>query len=168
MTVETDLQQIAVQEDVLRFDAFDLTTAWELGKLLRDMAEKDALAVAIDVHLHAMPAFYCALPGSTADNANWVRRKRNLTLRLFQSSYRIGLTMAEKGSSIEEKLALPTADFAAHGGSFPIIVNGTGCIGAVTVSGLPQRDDHNLVVEALALLLVKDADALRLQGVHPL
>jgi uncharacterized protein (UPF0303 family) len=59
-------------------------------------------------------------------------------------------------------------DFAAHGGSFPIIVRGTGCIGAVTVSGLPQRDDHNLVVEALALLLVKDVDALRLQGPHPL
>jgi len=168
MTVGTDLQQIEEQEAALRFDAFDLATAWELGKLLRDMAEKDSLAVAIDVHLHAMPAFYAALPGSTADNASWIRRKRNLTLRLFQSSYRIGLTMAAKGSSIEEKLGLATADFAGHGGSFPILVKGTGCIGAVTVSGLPQRDDHNLVVEALALLLVKDAEALRLQGPHPL
>jgi uncharacterized protein (UPF0303 family) len=29
-------------------------------------------------------------------------------------------------------------------------------------SGLPQRDDHNLVVEALCLELKKDHDALRL------
>jgi uncharacterized protein (UPF0303 family) len=32
----------------------------------------------------------------------------------------------------------------------------------VTVSGLPQRDDHNLVVEALCALLIKDFAALRL------
>ena len=48
------------------------------------------------------------------------------------------------------------------GPSFPISVKGTGCIGAVTVSGLPQRDDHNLAVEALALMLAKDLDTLRL------
>ena len=39
---------------------------------------------------------------------------------------------------------------SSHGGSFPLHVAGVGCVGAVTVSGLPQRDDHALVVEALA------------------
>ena len=37
-----------------------------------------------------------------------------------------------------------------------------GIVGSVTVSGLPQRDDHNLVVEALCALLGKDFAALRL------
>ena len=43
--------------------------------------------------------------------------------------------------------------FAAHGGAFPILVRGTGCIGTVAVSGLPQLEDHRLVVETLEQLL---------------
>ena len=43
--------------------------------------------------------------------------------------------------------------FAAHGGSFPITVRDVGVIGTVTVSGLPQAQDHALVVEALQTFL---------------
>lgn len=162
MAIDQDIERIAEQEKVLVFDRFDLATGWELGSLLRQMATERGLGVAIDVRLHSMPAFYAALPGSTADNEGWVRRKRNLVLRFFQSSYAIGRKLAQQNSTLEEKFGLSSADYAAHGGSFPITVKGVGCIGAVTVSGLPQREDHNLVVEALARMLEKDISALRL------
>jgi uncharacterized protein (UPF0303 family) len=42
------------------------------------------------------------------------------------------------------------ADYAAHGGGFPIVLRGTGLIGTVVASGLPQREDHAMVVAALA------------------
>lgn len=162
LTIEQDLTRISEQEQALRFSRFDAATAWELGSLLRNMAIERGLAVAIDVHLHAMPAFYCALPGTTADNASWVRRKRAVALRFFTSSYGIGLKLSHQQTTIEEKYGLTAADYATHGGSFPIFVEGTGCIGAVTVSGLPQREDHNIVVEALCRTLGKDYAALRL------
>jgi uncharacterized protein (UPF0303 family) len=162
--IEDDLARIALQEEALQFKAFNLTTAWELGALLCRMAQERQLGVAIDIQLHSMPAFFVALPGSTADNTSWVRRKRNTVLRLFRSSYATGLTLASQHTTLEEKLGLPSADYAAHGGSFPIVVSGTGCIGAVTVSGLPQRDDHNIVVEALATLLARDWQSLRLSA----
>ena len=152
MTIDHDLSRIAAQEEMLRFDAFDLSTAWVLGKLLYDLASERRLGVAIDISLHGMPVFYVALQGSTPDNAHWIRRKRSMVLRYFRSSYASGLELKKAEKTIEDN-GLSPADFAPHGGSFPITVIGTGCIGAVTVSGLPQRDDHNLVVEALALML---------------
>jgi uncharacterized protein (UPF0303 family) len=43
--------------------------------------------------------------------------------------------------------------YAAHGGSFPINITGSGLIGTATVSGLPQAADHALVVEAIERFL---------------
>jgi uncharacterized protein (UPF0303 family) len=57
---------------------------------------------------------------------------------------------------------LSLADYAVHGGSFPIRVNGAGVTGSVTVSGVPQRADHELVVEALCAVLGKDYGHLAL------
>jgi len=42
---------------------------------------------------------------------------------------------------------------AAHGGAFPVIVRDVGVVGAVTVSGLPQEEDHRLVVQVLRKFL---------------
>ena len=162
MTIEEDMAKIAEQEKALVFDRFDLTTAWDLGSLLRHMSVERGLSVVIDVRLHSMSAFYTALAGTTADNENWVRRKRNLVFRFFQSSYAIGRKLELQGDTVESRYGIPAADHAPHGGSFPIKVAGVGCIGAVTVSGLPQREDHNMVVEALARMTGKDISTLRL------
>ena len=162
MAIEEDIARITEQERSLVFDRFDLGTAWDLGSLLRHMATERGFGVAIDVRLHSMPAFYAALTGSSPDNESWVRRKRDIVLRFFQSSYLIGRKLAQQDATLESRFGLSSADYAAHGGSFPIAVTGVGCIGAVTVSGLPQREDHNLVVEALSRLLGTDISTCRL------
>jgi uncharacterized protein (UPF0303 family) len=41
-------------------------------------------------------------------------------------------------------------------------VKGAGIVGSVTVSGLPQRGDHELVVEALCAILGRDYGELKL------
>lgn len=163
MNIDKDLARIARQEQELQFESFDLDTAWELGSLLRKMAAERKLGVVIDITLFSMQVFYAALDGATPDNPNWVRRKRNTVFRLFKSSYATGRELAKAQTNLQAKLGLADADYAAHGGSFPIAVKGTGCIGAVTVSGLPQREDHNMVVEALSALLGKDHGALKLE-----
>ena len=162
MAIEEDLARIALQEQELQFDRFDPDTAWQLGSLLRKIAEERKLGVVIDITLFSMPLFFAALEGATPDNPNWVRRKRACVFRFFKSSYAVGLSLAKQETTLWAKFGLDDADYAAHGGSFPITVKGTGVIGAVTVSGLPQRDDHIVVVEALATLLGKDVSALQL------
>jgi uncharacterized protein (UPF0303 family) len=39
--------------------------------------------------------------------------------------------------------------YAAHGGAFPILIRSVGPVGVVVVSGLPQVEDHRMVVAAL-------------------
>lgn len=162
MPISEDLARVALQEQQLQFSSFDEETAWRLGCRLRAVAVERGLVLVIDIHRHAQPLFYAALPGTTPDNAEWVRRKSNVVFRFQRSSYAVGLEMEQKQSSLEERYGLPLADYAAHGGSFPIRVRGAGFVGAVTVSGLPQREDHSLVVEALCAELGVGHEPLRL------
>jgi uncharacterized protein (UPF0303 family) len=54
---------------------------------------------------------------------------------------------------MEARHGLLLADYAAHGGGFPVVLRGTGLVGTVVASGLPQREDHALVVAVMAEVL---------------
>jgi uncharacterized protein (UPF0303 family) len=153
LSLSDDIERLTLQEQRLRFRAFDETTAWQIGSKLRDMGEARKLPIVIDIRLTNRQLFYSALAGSTPDNPDWVRRKSNVVLRYLKCSYRMGRELALKDDTLDQDRGVSTLDFAPHGGSFPIHVEGAGIIGAITVSGLPQRDDHNLVVEVLATFL---------------
>ncbi|OYQ40320.1 hypothetical protein CHU94_13565 [Rhodoferax sp. TH121] len=152
MTIATDLDRLALQEQRLQFDAFDQTTAWTLGSTLKALCEAASVALAIEVRLSKETVFYYAMPGTGPTNADWARRKRNTVELLHTSSYAMGLKLEQEKSSLEAKQGLPLRDYATHGGSFPIRVRGVGVVGVVTVSGIPQREDHAMVVQALATL----------------
>lgn len=157
-----DLEQIGMQERELQLPRLDAETAWQLGLRLRTMAAERGLAVVIDVRRFGQPLFYAAMDGTTPDNPEWVRRKSNVVARFHSSSYAAGLKEKIKKQTLLESQALPVEDYATHGGSFPLAVIGAGVVGSVTVSGLPQRADHELVIEALCGLLGKNYADLRL------
>lgn len=157
-----DLRHVAEQEALLQFAAFNESSAWALGRCLYELASSRDHAVLIDIRRFNQTLFHAALPGTTPDNAEWVRRKSNVVARFFRSSYGVGLYLQQQKATLQEKQGLPLSDFSPHGGSFPLSVHGTGVIGSVTVSGLPQRLDHELVVEALCQQLGMDYAAVRL------
>jgi uncharacterized protein (UPF0303 family) len=164
MTIDQDLEKIALQEKRLQFKQFDSEVAWALGSALKAAAEKRGVAVAIDIHLNGHQLFSYAMPGTTPDNADWIRRKRNVVKRYHRSSYAIGLTHQRAQTTLQAKTGLDPKDYAPHGGCFPIILAGTGCVGTITVSGLPQRDDHNLVVAVLQEYLHLESEDLALRA----
>jgi uncharacterized protein (UPF0303 family) len=149
VSIEHDLERIALQEKRLQFKHFDARVAWELGCALKAAAERRNVAVAMDIQLSGQALFSYAMPGTTPDNWEWVRRKRNVVMRYHRSSYAIGLKHERDRTTLHEKTGLELKDYAPHGGCFPILLEGTGCVGTITVSGLPQRDDHALVVAVL-------------------
>lgn len=152
MDHERDLARIALQEARLVFARFGADTAWTLGTRLKAMAEARGAGLAIAVRIARRDAFFYAMPGSTPANADWVRRKCNTVELLARSSYGATIAPPRDGQGIAQRMGLDLRDYAFAGGAFPITLEGAGPIGAVAVSGLPQREDHAIVVEALAAL----------------
>ncbi|MFZ1873409.1 heme-degrading domain-containing protein [Serratia sp. D1N4] len=153
MSIEDDLHALAMQETALTFHHFDHAAAWELGMALKAAAEQHHLAIAIEIQLAGQTLFYYAMQGTTPDNADWVRRKRNVVNHFHKSSYAVGLRLQQRQVSLEERYGLSVRDYAAYGGAFPIRLAGVGCIGTIALSGSPQHEDHNLLVDTLAQFL---------------
>jgi uncharacterized protein (UPF0303 family) len=164
VSIDQDLERIALQEKRLRFKHFDSEVAWAIGSALKAAAEKRKVSVAIDIQLNGHTLFSHAMGGTTPDNWEWIRRKRNVVLRYHHSSYAIGLKHERERTTLHEKSGLDVKDYAAHGGCFPILLEGTGCVGTITVSGLPQREDHALVVSVLQNYLNMTGEDLALDS----
>ena len=162
MGLSEDLEKIALQESELVLPQLDAETAWQLGLLLRKMSVERGHAVVIDVRRFGQPLFYAAMDGTTPDNVEWVRRKSNVVARFHRSSYAVGLREKQKGQTIYESQGLSLSDYATHGGSFPLRVAGAGIVGSTTVSGLPMRQDHELVIEALCAVIGRSYAELKL------
>ncbi|GGW29753.1 heme-degrading domain-containing protein [Streptomyces xantholiticus] len=143
------VDEIVEQERRLTLRRFTYSDAWALGSMLVEMAHLREAPVAIDIRRGAQQLFHAALPGSSADNDAWIDRKRRVVERYGESSYLVGARHRAKGTTFEESSRLDPDRYAAHGGSFPITLAGAGVVGSVTVSGLPQAEDHAMVVEAL-------------------
>ena len=153
MTPDQDLLIIDEQEKLLECSSFNAESAWALGSLLREAALQTGVGSSVEIEIAGQLLFACATPGATPGQANWIRRKRNTVHHFARSTYAVGRKLEREGATLTGKHALPEADYVAHGGGFPIVLRGTGPVGSVIFSGLPQRRDHNVVVEALATLL---------------
>lgn len=162
MAVTEDLAKIAVQEKKMVLPRVDDDVAWRIGTRVRELALARNHAVVIDVRRFGQLLFYSSLAGGTPNNAEWIRRKQNVVARFLRSSYAMGLEMRQQKASLAERHGLPATEYAANGGSFPLIAASAGVVGAVTVSGLTEREDHELVVEALCLETGQEYSLLRL------
>jgi uncharacterized protein (UPF0303 family) len=162
MGVAEDIAKIAEQEAKLVFASFDEAAAFAIGSAIRERGLREKFPIIVDIRSWDRPLFYAALPGSTADNANWARRKRNVVQNFLKSTYRMVLEQQRPDRTFKPGAGLASADYVLAGGGFPIIVEGAGVIGVIAVSGLPERQDHGVVVEALAKHLGLDAQALAL------
>lgn len=144
------LQRLLRQEDVLQFAEFSNETAFDVGMRLVEAARRERKPITIDICRNGQQLFHCALAGTAADNDEWIKRKNRVVNRFGHSSFYMGQRYASKGTTIQESALLDPTEYAAHGGAFPVIVKGAGVVGTITVSGLPQQEDHEFVTRTLA------------------
>jgi uncharacterized protein (UPF0303 family) len=63
----------------------------------------------------------------------------------------MGMKIASRDIGIEQ-YGICFGEYSLHGGAVPIVLRGTGLVGALAVSGLDQEEDHRMAAEALAAL----------------
>ncbi len=147
------LKDLLQQEEEIQFKSFDNDMAFKVGSALLDAARSKGKSVTIDIARNGQQLFHFAMPGTSRDNDVWVQRKNNVVNRFGHSSYYMGISLQSKGQTMEEKYLISSSEFAAHGGAFPLIIKDVGVVGTITVSGLPQEEDHELVITTLRKLL---------------
>ena len=147
------LRHLRQQEEDVQFASFSNDTALEVGMALVRAAREKGKAVTVDISRGGQQLFHFAMAGTSIDNGEWVKRKNRVVNRFGHSSYYMGISLKSAGQTIEEKYLLPESEYAPHGGAFPLIIKGVGVVGTVTVSGLPQEEDHELVLSTLKQFL---------------
>ena len=155
MAAADDIAVIKNQEQELVLPAFDEHVAFALGSSIYQRATAEGLSLVVDIRTWDRQMFFAAMPGTSADNAEWVRRKINTVRRFQKASYRL---VVERGGDamFSEIVNAPAADYVIAGGGFPLRVVGAGIIGSLTISGLPGRSDHGVAVDALCDYLGRD------------
>lgn len=153
MSNETSMQELLKLEEEVVFTKFTNEMAVEVGMHLYETARKLGKSITIDIVRHGQCLFHLAMQGTSADNEEWIRRKNNVVSRFGHSSFYISTLVRESGKRFEDIFEVSIADYAPHGGAFPILIKDVGVVGTVTVSGLTQEEDHAMAVEALRSFL---------------
>ena len=149
------LTELAAQEEELQLRSLTNDDAWALGAALVARAQDGRLPVAIEISRHSHQLFHAAMTGATPDNDAWIARKAATVHRFGHSSLYVGQRSREAGTTFEEQFGLDPQQYVAHGGGFPLLVRDVGPVGVVVVSGLPQVEDHAMVVAALRDLVAQ-------------
>ncbi len=147
------LETLAQHENNLQFTVFTNETALELGLRLVAAAKRDGKAVMVDICRNGQQLFHYAMPGMTTHNADAIRRKNNVVRRFGHSSWYVGTSYLARNTSFEERTKFDPREFAVDGGGFPLIIKNVGVVGTISISGLPQAEDHALIVNELMSFL---------------
>lgn len=152
MSADAWLIRLEAEHFALDLPRFDRGDAWRLGSAIAQRALEELHPVAIDVRTASGILFHASMPGATADNDEWVRRKAATALRFETSTALLEARVAAGGRDMFEPGWLDPAEYAVAGGAVPVRVIGVGVVAVATVSGLPSAEDHELVVQALTEL----------------
>ena len=149
MTIQQRIAQMEKEEQELQFTSFTNDTALQLGLIIVEEARQTGKRITVDITREGQRLFLHAMEGTVAENEDWIRRKNNVVNHFGSSSWHVALQLQNEGTTLEKRDELPFADYVGAGGGFPLFVIGEGQVGTITVSGLPDQEDHDLLISAL-------------------
>ena len=148
-TGDYSTKELLQQEEELALSSFTNEDAIGLGQELLKLALDQKAPVIVQVRIGEQIIFHSALTGSSSENDWWINRKYRVVEKFKHSSMYVRVSFEEKNQSFEEDSGLDNELYAAHGGGFPISVTDIGMVGVALVSGLPQVEDHKMIIKGL-------------------
>lgn len=130
-------------------ERFTNRIALEMGMAIIELARKRDARIGVSIQRLNQTIFEFIDDGLPADKHNWIRRKVNTAIHFEESTLAVKHDLEKMGKTLEGNFGLNSADYIAKGGSIPIMVKNAGLIGTITVTGLKDVDDHQLIVDAL-------------------
>lgn len=128
---------------------FDNRIALEMGLAIINLAKNRNQHIAVQIERLNHTVFLFVDDSLPADKHHWLRRKANTAKHFGESSLSVKCDLQQGDMTLSETFALDEKEYLATGGAIPIFVENAGMIGVVTVSGLADTEDHEIIVEAL-------------------
>lgn len=133
----------------IELDTFSNSIAMDMGVRIVELARSRNQAIAVEISRLNQSVFLYVEDGLPADKHNWLRRKANVAKNFEESSLAVRHTLEKRAMSLEKPFGLDEKDYIAKGGSIPVFVKNAGLIATITVSGLRDFEDHDIIIEAL-------------------
>ena len=133
----------------IELDSFSNSMALDMGLRIIELAKTREQQVAVEISRLNHTVFLYIDDNLTIDKHNWLRRKANVAKQFEESSLSVKNDLQNGNMTLEKTFGLDEKDFLAKGGSIPIFVKSAGMIAIITVSGLHDEKDHDIIIEAL-------------------
>ncbi|SMP53457.1 heme-degrading domain-containing protein [Anoxynatronum buryatiense] len=133
----------------IELEEFTNKLALDMGLEIIELAKLRNQHIAIEINRLNHTVFLFVDDTLSADKHNWLRRKANVAMLFEESSLNVKTDLEDGNMSLEDTFALEGKQYVAKGGSIPIFVHNAGMVGTITVSGLKDVEDHQIIIDAL-------------------
>ncbi|OPB95776.1 heme-degrading domain-containing protein [Elizabethkingia occulta] len=133
----------------IELDSFSNRIAFDMGVKIIDLAKSRNQHIAVEVCRLNQTVFLYVDDTLPVDKHNWLRRKANISRQFEESSLSVKKDLKDGNMTLEKTFGLDEKDFLAKGGAIPVFIKNGGMIAVITVSGLHDEEDHNIIIEAL-------------------
>ncbi len=134
----------------IELEQFSNKLALQMGLAVVELAKSRDQHIGIEISRLNHTVFLYIDDSLPADKRNWLRRKANVAKRFEESSLAVKNDLEAGKMSLDKTFGLDERDFLAKGGSIPIFVKGAGMVATITVSGLHDIQDHQIIIDALS------------------
>ena len=153
--MEFNYETLTELENELVYPSFSRADAMELGTILYRESFQYGFPIAVEITINGLVVYRCFQDGVAPQSDKWLAYKRNVVEAQGMGSLRFGMLLEKNGETPEDCKMDPSTS-ACGGGGMQILIQDTGMIGSICVSGCPDHlVDQEIITNGMRTLLLQ-------------